>query len=369
VQLLRVGAVATLSGQELWNFYKLNTGRNFMPWRERAKQLWEEKPPYPYWQNISKQINSEYCTNVTSECVRSAIRRSGQYESLRAGAKSLIESPVHSQRKSLKTRPESAILHITDLHFGKETESFNLDALEKRLNNMTKSVCSIGKILKRTYDIDKLYVFDTGDAIDGNMIYKTHPHHVDKRAAYGRAQVKAAVNILSEPLEELVNVFGLVEYHKVPGNHGRNSLFDHEKNNWDLIMADMMTERHARHPRLKIHTHNNFYGHVDVQGHGCVLYHGAGIKMYQSIPWYGITQRVTRWAQTMPKPFKYAFMGHFHIRDNLTWCNKEIFLSGSPVTDDEWVLEEMGMGSMPEFWFLGMHPERGVTWRYAIDLL
>lgn len=339
-----------------------------MPWRERATQLWQQNPIRPSWQNITGQLNTEYSENLRSGGVRSAVRRTPAYVSYHEGIKSVLAPPAHREGEMRKTRPESAILHITDLHFGKETESFNIDVAEKRLDNMTKSVCQIGAILKRTYDIDKLYIFDTGDAIDGNSIYKTHPHHVDKRAAYGRQQVKEAVRIMALSLEKLAWMFE-IEYHKVPGNHGRNSLFDHEKNNWDLIMADMMEERYCNHPRIHIHTHNNFYGHVDVQGHGCVLYHGAGIKMYQSIPWYGITQRVTRWSQTMPKPFKYCFMGHFHIRDNLTWCNKEIFLSGSPVTDDEWVLEEMGMGSMPEFWFLGMHPERGVTWRYAIDLL
>lgn len=314
-------------------------------------------------------MSNEYGENITADAVRGVCRRAGRGDSSGARVKSDTGARSEREGQTYKTRPESAVLHVTDLHFGKETESFNIDVAEKRLDNLTRGVRKIGEIQKQAYNIDKLYIFDTGDAIDGNSIYKTHPHHVDKRAAYGRAQVKEAVRIMAGPLEALAEVFGCVEYHKVPGNHGRNSLFDHEKNNWDLIMADMMEEKYRNHPKINIHTHNNFYGHVDVQGHGCVLYHGAGIKMYQSIPWYGITQRVTRWAQTMPKPFRYAFMGHFHIRDNLTWCNKEIFLSGSPVTDDEWVLEEMGMGSMPEFWFLLMHPERGVTLRYAIDLM
>ena len=82
--------------------------------------------------------------------------------------------------KCRKQNPqESAHLHLTDLHYGKKTASFNKDVFKERLNALGDKVESIHKLLSHTYDFDKLVVLLGGDVNDGTEIYPSQAHHQD----------------------------------------------------------------------------------------------------------------------------------------------------------------------------------------------
>jgi len=48
--------------------------------------------------------------------------------------------------------------------------------------------------------------------------------------------------------------------------------------------------------------------------------------------------------------------------------SKTVFLTGSPVTGDDWALEQLGLEDSPRWWLLGASDHRAVTWEYALDL-
>ncbi len=268
------------------------------------------------------------------------------------------------------SRAESVVLLISDQHCGKETPSFNTDILADRMDIMVKNVVRVLDIMGKSYDFKKLHILNLGDHIDGDAIFKTHPHHVDRRAAYARAQVKAMTNItVPVVLEPLRNYFGEIVWDGIPGNHGRVSLWTHESNNWDLMYYDYLAMALQGDERIKLNVHEGFYAIPEIEGHGFLMYHGARIRIYQSIPWYGIIQRTMRWAQSMPKPFLAGCYGHFHSSGNLFWLGKEIFLNGTPVTDDDYPMENLGMDGAPKYWLMGVHEERGITWTFKIDLV
>jgi len=100
-----------------------------------------------------------------------------------------------------------------------------------------------------------------------------------------------------------------------------------------------------------------------------LLVHGDQIPMWANIPWYGITQRAMRWQGGLSgAAFHYLVLGHFHVISNFRWNDVEVFVNGCFVSDDQWVLKHIGMQSSTSQWAFGVHPRRGVSWRYAVGL-
>lgn len=262
------------------------------------------------------------------------------------------------------------MLNLSDLHSGKQTESFNLDVLGQRLETMKEGVLSILNILSLSYRFENMVVNLLGDLIDGDAIYKTHAHHTDKVAPAGRQQVKALSYILLPVIADIQKETGLkITVNGVRGNHGRVTQFTHESNNFDLMFYDLLQAEFRNTENVDINISEGFADIITVQGHGLLIYHGAGIRCFQNIPWYGMTQRVMRWKQSMKQDFIAAVMGHFHTVGNMRWIGTDIFLNGTAVTDDDFTMENLGMDGEQRFWLFGCHPERGITWRFPIDLV
>ena len=279
---------------------------------------------------------------------------------------------AHAVRRGGKhaRRPETPVLNLSDLHSGKQTESFDIDVLAERIDTLKEGVLSILNILALSYNFENMVINMLGDLIDGDAIYKTHAHHTDRIAPAGRQQVKALSYILLPFIADVQRETGLsIEINGVRGNHGRVTKFTHESNNFDLMFYDLLQAECRNNKNIEVNISETFADIIDIQGHGMLLYHGAGIKCYQNIPWYGITQRVMRWKQSMKKDFSTVIIGHFHTCGNMRWIGTDIFMNGTVVSDDDFAMENLGMDGENKFWLFGCHPERGITWRFPIDLI
>lgn len=240
--------------------------------------------------------------------------------------------------------------------------------LEKRLDGMIDRALHINKILKPGYKFDKLYILMTGDLVDGNEIYATHPYHVDDRASYGRAQAKKMAKLLKPRIVKLKEIAPKIEIHGVPGNHGRVSKFTHESNNWDLVLYDNLSLMFDGDKDVAVYSYDKNFAIVNIQEHGFLLYHGAGIRMYQNLPFYGIRQRVLRWSKTIKEPFRVVLMGHFHQCLEDAVDDIRIMLSGTAVSDDDWAVECLGVDGARKMNFFGVHPDHPITWQYKLEL-
>lgn len=61
-------------------------------------------------------------------------------------------------------------------------------------------------------------------------------------------------------------------------------------------------------------------------------------------------------------------LGHFHNASFIDWNEVEIFVNGCFVSDDQWVLKKLGLASSTTQITFGVHPRKGVTWRYKVRL-
>lgn len=263
---------------------------------------------------------------------------------------------------------ESAILTLTDLHFGKQTATFDPDRFAARLKEVEQRVKRIRKLLG-DYAFDELVICLLGDVNDGTGIYPTQFHHqkitnVERQAFYLSSE-------LAQFIERQSDVWGKVRVEAVPGNHGRGGRDAHEAANWDIVTYNYLDAK-LEAAGIKVGQSgetNPFLRKIKVRGHSYLLYHGHDIRTFSNIPWYGMMLRLLRWNTTKRlAPFDVVLMGHFHSFGAWSINRVRLFCSGTFVTDDEWALQSFGWESAPMTWLFGVSDTRPVTWQYGIEL-
>jgi predicted phosphodiesterase len=123
--------------------------------------------------------------------------------------------------KSLKKKRMTKELLLSDIHFGKLTEKFNLEVLKKRLEEVVHA--TIGEIERdsKEYNIDEIVVAFLGDIIEN---YSMHVLESAKGCEFGNAKqiyeaLKCLFHIVIVPLNQLGIPMKVVG---VTGNHDRD---------------------------------------------------------------------------------------------------------------------------------------------------
>jgi hypothetical protein len=263
----------------------------------------------------------------------------------------------------------SLVVNISDVHIGKKTESYDLLAAKDRMHYLFDEVIMEFKKFRKDYAVDEIHVNFIGDIIDNDFLYPGQQHHTDKQnnAAHGTAQVKEATSLFRDEITRLKTTVKVpIVVNCVRGNHGRTTKFSHEDNNYDVMFynnLETVLEKVAT-----VNVSHDFYHVAYIQNHGFLLYHGAGIRMYQNIPWYGLVQRCMRWAGSMKYSFDYLIIGHFHTAGDQEWNDKIIFMNGTAVSDDDFPLENLGMCGANKYWLFGVTANEGIMYQRKVNL-
>lgn len=263
---------------------------------------------------------------------------------------------------------ESAILAMTDLHYGKRTGTFGVDGFGDRLGAIGDRLAAIRRALAG-YTFDELHVFMLGDVNDGTGIYATQPHHQAETNV--EEQAEQLSELLVPYFQRLKRDWGRVRIETVPGNHGRAGREAHEAANWDIVAYKYLRNKLTA-DKIPVgigdRGRNKFLRTITVRSHKYLLYHGHDIKSFGNIPWYGMTLRVARWNTTRLAPFDVVLMGHFHTFGTWQLNNIQLMLNGTMITGDEWALQTLGWESANKWWLFGVSDKRPVTWTFAVDV-
>jgi DNA polymerase II small subunit/DNA polymerase delta subunit B len=267
----------------------------------------------------------------------------------------------------LARHKESAVLTMSDLHYGKKTSSFNLESFEERLEVFGDRLVAMRESMAG-YDFDELVVCLLGDVNDGTGIYATQPHH----------QAESNVEEQAEQLSELLapwfrkqkKVWKDIRLETIPGNHGLVSRFCHEAANWDIVTYKYLKAKLERDGiQVGINrTGNKFLRKVQVRKHHYLLYHGHDIHSFANIPWYGMMNRISRWVTTKLAPIDVVMMGHFHTHGCWSMNRLQLLCSGTMITDDDWALQTLGWESANKWWLFGVSDKRPITWSFGMDI-
>ena len=272
--------------------------------------------------------------------------------------------PFKARRVKRRGDEEIAILHATDGHADKITQSYNKDIYKERMGKMFESAMTIINLHRNIYPIRKLVIFDTGDNVQGE-----NPHQGSKAGEISmgaRDQVKTlAVPMWNDVIGSFKQNFAEVEFDGIPGNHGYEQL-SAETSRYDLLLYDVLEAGIGKEKGIKINVHDNWYALVRLWDFLFFLFHGDGIPCQQGVPFFALDKKLKSWYMQLG-PFNYALGGHFHKRHSDEISSKlEYFMAGSLTSDDPWAQKKLGISSNPSQSIYGLHPKYGITWRYPL---
>jgi len=261
---------------------------------------------------------------------------------------------------------EEAILHCSDGHAGKITESYDEDVYRTRMDALFDATMTIVTLHRNMYPIRKLHIFATGDNVQGENPFQGSKVGTIKEGARDQTAY-VAYPAWVKLIGSLAQEFEIIELEGIGGNHSYSKLAP-ETSREDYRLYDLLQAYFHDKKRIKINIHTRFQAIVNVMGFQCFLFHGDDIPCQQGVPFFALDKKLKAWYMQY-RGFQYAFSGHFHKRHSDGISSRlEYFMCSTLVSDDDWALKKLGISSNPSQSIYGIHPHYGVTWRYALQV-
>lgn len=257
-----------------------------------------------------------------------------------------MPKPPAAQPKKLQ---ESAILHLSDIHFGKRTPKYNFEVAKAHVKQIQDKTVQVVRARRSFADVSEIHVLLGGDMIEGQDIFPGQAHELDEDL-FQQACAQGPETI-AKMLLVLLGEFQKVHIAAVPGNHGRiggKRQGNDPRVNFDTIFAQnvmMLTEnmllRDPKNgaPRLKDITWDlphqrieDWWALTRVRGYGCLLIHGHQIKgsSYGGIPWYRASSNAKSYVDIVEgQGWDYLFMGHYHTMCKFDLNHRKVIVNGS----------------------------------------
>lgn len=248
----------------------------------------------------------------------------------------LYQDGINSDKPSL-------VVCLTDLHFGKQTDNFNMEVGATRLETMPARILESGIIPD---DIDEVVLLVGGDVVEGEDIYANQNGVlecpvIEQAKAVAAALWKAALNFKS--------TFNCkVRIETSPGNHGRMSKTASTDSNWDNVVSIMLglIADGVNDPNIVVNVNFSFFKIFEVKGKRGMLYH-YGTK-HLGTP---ATQvKFAGWV--INDKIDFIVHGHWHKWGVETYLGRPMISNGSlPGPDD--LSRQMAMEEAPrQAWFM-----------------
>lgn len=265
--------------------------------------------------------------------------------------------PKKPKTKSVKNGPdEIAVVHISDLHVGKVTSTFNSMIAAERLEMLAEQVIANIESRRLRSNINEIHVYLGGDMIEGEVIFPHQAHLIDAPV------IDQAVNIgpamMARFVISMLMAFPKVKVCCVPGNHGRvnrKGTPAHPKTNWDRVfykvtkmMLDTADAKGEFDSRLEWVEAEDFYLVDYVFDWGNLLTHGDLIRGgFAGFPWYGVGRKMMGWQTSIEEPWNYLWIGHFHTLTKFTQNTLMCLANGSVESDNTYARAELAACGAP----------------------
>lgn len=319
--------------------------------------------------------------------LRTQVRRLTQGEDQAERLTQRIENAVAEVRPQYERRSfepasgrsaQELVLLFSDLHAAEvvsleETRGIN----EYNWSIMLERMAEIHRaILSHTqhfgFNISKLHVHMLGDMLSGDI-------HDELAITNELPTAEAAVQLAADTVQWLLGLaedFPMIHVAGVVGNHPRFSCKPAAKqvyNNADWILYKLIEAHLGKHPQFTFDFPKSGFSLVKLcDRFTSLLFHGDGIRTTMpGVPWGGIARRITTLEQQFARsrqPLDFMELGHFHARNILDGISTQTFMNGSVKGPDEYSLKQFGMGHDARQTLLTIHPKRGWTGQYVIDL-
>lgn len=261
------------------------------------------------------------------------------------------------------TDDRTAVLLLSDLHYGKETDSYSPASAKRALDTAAKQLASAQELFK----YDNLHVLILGDINDGSGIFPTQSN--EQAIQNPEEQANQASELLTTFLRgQAEQVWKKVTVDCVAGNHGRLGRYADERANWDQIAYRYLQKNLLGSIPVSLQDKGSpFFKRVRINGHWILLHHGHAIPCGGGIPVHATNRRMLMWQHTNRGPFKMLVMGHLHTLAHWEHCGIQVLISGSPVTGDEYI-RNLGSEGSQSWWLFGTSKKYLIEWQVPLRL-
>lgn len=290
----------------------------------------------------------------------------------------LNPAPIPQRYPKSGNTAETAVALFSDYHIGEVVDyegtgglnAYNREIFETRLTYHTHAIASICRDKLTGYEIDELVIIGLGDMVSGII----HDELVETSDGDLMDWLIDGSNALAHAFRHLAAEFPAVRIEWHYGNHGRTTQKPRFKRRWvnyDYLLGHMISRELRDQPNITFTNHKSFWSLVPVQGHNILALHGDNIKGWNGIPLYGVNRAVgnlTALLSQKQKSFDLVTIGHFHQSALLERMDCDVVLNGSAIGGNEFSYGALFAGNKPRQTLFGVHPKRGKTWLYQLDL-
>jgi hypothetical protein len=328
-----------------------------------------------------RQTNQRLNANLLKEKDRTRVLAEAVYRAAHDAAVGLtlprVPKPFLPKRNST---PEVALAILSDTQLAKRTQDYNSDVCAERVDRYARKVCGLTAIQRQDHPIEHARVYLLGDMIEGELIFPHQPYQIDS-SLYAQVTVRGPA-IFTDFLQQMLANFKTVHVVGVIGNHGRiggPARLHNPTTNADRMLYRIIADRFTKNPRITFTIPDrecevDWYVvdyPVKAKNLGVLLFHGYQVRGggFGGFPFYGVAKRIWGWhAGAVPEPFKYAIFGHYHQVTKMTLGKLQVWCNGTTESSNTWAQEELSSMGDPSQLLLYMHPRRGITAEYEVDL-
>lgn len=257
-----------------------------------------------------------------------------------------------------KGKEEVAVLHISDVQYGKTTADYDSVTANRRLQLLAQKAVRITDVRRNGSKIEEIRVYLGGDIVEGELIFPHQAHEIDQ-SVFDQA-VRGAPSALVSVVLYLLKHFKRVHIVSVPGNHGRpasKSAGSSKRTNWDNVVYDILrimllgTEEYPHKDiakRLTMNVSETWYAVDDVLGWGNLLIHGDQVTGgFAGFPWYGVGRRASGWIDSIPESWTYLWLGHFHTYAMATLNHRIMLANGTTESSNTFAQANLAASGFP----------------------
>lgn len=310
--------------------------------------------------------------------------RDSGWEIIKGVLEEVYEAPsnivvVEPKVSEVPGSPEVAVLHVTDVHYGKITPTYNVEVCEARMLQYFQAVSEITELRRHTSPIDEALLLFGGDQIEGEGIFPAQSWETSCDLI--EQMVKSGPEYAVTLVLSLAQLFPVLRIKATPGNHGRPGKFMSPRDNADSVFYEIvrkMVQTASPEAASRIEWDlpldrprgDQWYTRFNITGrHEGMLVHGDQIKGQLGFPWYGYGKKVAGWRTAAgTRGFNYLWSGHFHTHATFDLNDATVLSTGSPESSNGYALENMAAAGEPKQRLTFFNERYGILADHGITL-
>lgn len=288
---------------------------------------------------------------------------------------------------------QSAVAPLCDAHIGEKIDfdqmgglnAYDMTIFNRRIFGWSHQLAKLVELRRSFVDVPRLYVPILGDMVSGEIhqeLIKTNVVNIVEQASRGAFIVAQALMSLAAGFEEVIVPC-------VVGNHSRMTLKPPSKDkwaDWDYLLYQMVAFFCKQQKNIKFQIPKSFLHVFEVEGRRILIMHGDSIRMWQTIPFYGMVRAFAQLRQALQirrridtdierlierkaskeelltllsEYFDSVMIGHFHQTSELDIGTGVALICGSIKGGDEYSFGKLHTLSKPSQLLTYWHPKYG----------